>query len=130
LKEKDQILKTSKERAPPSLEKEKVKKSEKAASPGEASSGPSLKEKDQILNRASYAIVEQPMDELSLFNLADFAGGQRFLHRPHLLLVAGGNGLEPAVPGHVDPPNNVLPSVHSFLRIFVVKLHFLNIMDI
>jgi hypothetical protein len=49
LKEKDQILKTSKDTAPPGLEKEKVKGSEKTASPGEASSGPSLKEKDQIL---------------------------------------------------------------------------------
>jgi hypothetical protein len=48
LKEKDQILKTSKELLRV-LKKEKVKRSEKAASPGEASSRPSLKEKDQIL---------------------------------------------------------------------------------
>ena len=38
--------------------------------------------------------------------------------------MADGNGFKPAISRHVNPSNDVFPAVHSFFRVFVVKVHF------
>lgn len=70
------------------------------------------------------AIVEQALDEFSLFNKNDVDAGQGLLDGPRFPFVADGNRFKSLVARNVNSPHDVFPAVHSLFRIFVVKTHF------